>query len=227
MATTDFYQIGSFSLLESQLRALGRLAGLTYDEVSGYITRVWTSGPSLSQPRSPALTTPEVKVTGTAAVAAAGGRADGIPAPDYGVGSPPRSPPRLGSGDGAGSPGRCAACGVALSAGEVARRRALCADCEADAVSPGDETPRAKASPHGAAAAALGPRGPGVKIAAGGAADSPSARVAADGGVSPPRSPAREAVDVEMLGLIRAVQSQMKGHQSKILSADEISVLAQ
>ena len=115
LATTDFYQIGSFSILESQLRALGRLAGLTYDEVSGYITRVWTSGPSQSQPRSPALTTPEVKVTGTAAVAAAGGRADGIPAPDYGVGSPPRSPPRLGSGDGAGSPGRCAACGVALS----------------------------------------------------------------------------------------------------------------
>ena len=65
LATTNFYRIGSFSVLESQLRAWGRLAGLTYDEVSGYITRVWTSGPSRNQPRSPALTTPGVKVTGT------------------------------------------------------------------------------------------------------------------------------------------------------------------
>jgi hypothetical protein len=103
----------------------------------------------------------------------------------------------------------------------------MCLDCNAELADDGAVSPRGRlsfgGSPADAAAAASGPRGPWRNIAKGGEVDSPSAQVAAGGG-----SPSREVVDTEILGLIRAMRTQMDAPVAapqKNLSADEISVL--
>jgi hypothetical protein len=61
MTTTDFHHILSFDELEARVRALSRLAGLSYDEATKSIVRIWTAGspgPS-GQSRSPAAVAPE------------------------------------------------------------------------------------------------------------------------------------------------------------------------
>lgn len=108
MATTDFHQIMSFDELEAQVRALSRLAGLSYGEASEKLVQIWTAGSSgwCSQTRSPAATTPEAGATGAAAMPAASGRVAEILSPGRAGGSPPRAE----GGGGAGSPGRCMIC---------------------------------------------------------------------------------------------------------------------
>jgi hypothetical protein len=46
MTTTDFHKITSFDELEAQVRALSRLVGLTYEEATGTILRIWCAGSS-------------------------------------------------------------------------------------------------------------------------------------------------------------------------------------
>ena len=188
MTTSDFTRYDDFETLELQIRNLGRLAGLTYDEATMNIQRAWSGSLAGTHGQK----SPDGASPGRMASSAAGtsatkptqvGTAAEFLAPNEGAGS--GSP--NGAAGGTREPG--------FSTPRVGTRLPF-------------------ATPAGApllGSPASGPDGLRASLAQGGAVDSPSApAVAAAGGGSPPR----EEVNIQILEMMKDFREQMKAPAS-------------